>query len=391
MKNKIIAGFAGITLLLSSFATAQDWCGCECGDDFWLNAEYLYWKIQDSPKVIPLVVEGPDGLDGDPVLNQPNTTIILGDESINNNWRSGARFGVGYWFDGERCLGVEANYFFLPTGTTKTTVFTDGLAGSAALYVPFIDVTTGLESSYQLADPSSFSGLAVLKGSNDMQGAEINLLTTMPYTCESNIVLLAGFRYWNFHDRLSFDTNSPDVPPGTIDIYETLDKFHVQNNFYGGQVGVKFNYTCNQFFVNVEGKVALGALCQKVNIGGTFTTDHFSTPGTGVDYVGGLFALPTNIGGHSRTTFSVLPEVKVDLGYMVTDCFRVKVGYSFLYVSNVLWASKQLSRDINPTQSGAITFTNPQPTLNGEAAPVASLKGDGLWVQGVNAGIEFTF
>lgn len=350
-------------------------CGCY---RTWVNADYLYWKIKDSPEPVPLVVE-------QPVRNGPAKTV-LGGRKIDTGWRSGGRFTVGYWFDNSQCLGIEGNYFFLGKQSKKHTVRSDE-NGSPRLRVPYFNVTTGQGDSSALATPGIFRGRGVLKLDNSMQGAELNLLSAIPACdCLMHFRLLAGFRYWNFDEHLKFSANSPIISPPSI--YNYYDKFHVENNFYGGQIGGSFDYDCCSFFLNIKGKVAFGALCQKTVINGSFETNEFT--GTPETFIGGFFALPTNIGHHKKTRFSVLPEIDLNIGYQVTDCLSLQIGYSILYVTNVLYAGKQIDRNINPTQSANIDFT-PEPVLVGEASPKARMRTEGLWAQGFNAGFEFKF
>jgi len=344
----------------------------------WVNADYLYWKIKDSPEPVPLVVE-------QPVVNGPAETI-LGRKEIDTDWRSGARFALGYWFDNSQCLGIEANYFFLGQQAKKHTVSSDE-NGSPRLRVPYFNVTTGEEDSSALATPDLYRGTGVLKLNNRMQGAELNVLMILPTSdCAMHLGFLIGLRYWNFDENLKFFANSPIISPPSI--YNYYDKFNVQNNFYGGQIGADFEYSYCSFFLNIKGKLALGGLCKETTINGRFQTNEFT--GATEKFAGGFFALPTNIGRHRKTRFSVLPEVDLNIGYQVTDCLSVQLGYSILYVTDVIYAGKQIDRNINPSQSANIDFT-PTPNLVGEPSPKAKMRTEGLWAQGFNAGLEFKF
>jgi hypothetical protein len=349
-----------------------------CCDRAWLDVDYLYWKIKDSPESVPLVVE-------QPIVNGPAQTV-LGGKKIDTDWRSGARFILGYWFDNSQCLGIEANYFFLGDQSKKHTVRSDE-NGSPRLRVPYFNVTTEEEDSSALATPGLYRGTGVLKLNNTMQGAELNLVLTLP-TCNHSLRLglITGFRYWNFDERLKFFANSPIISPPSV--YNYYDKFHVENNFYGGQLGADFEYAYCSFFLNVRGKVALGATVQETAISGRFETNEFT--GTTESFKGGFFALPTNIGRHRKTHFSVIPEIDLNFGYQITDCMSLQLGYSILYVTNVIYAGKQINPKINPTQSANIDFT-PTPVLVGEPSPKAKQKTEGLWAQGLNVGLEFNF
>jgi len=345
---------------------------------FWFDADYLCWKIKNSPEPVPLVINQP--------VSGGAFTTVLGDKQIDLGWRSGAKFALGYFFDDNQALGAEVNYFFLLKESKKHTVSSDA-NGSPRLRVPFFDVQTGLEDSSALATPGLYRGTAILKVDNMMQGAELNILGAFP-SCDCNMKfgLLAGFRWWNFDEHLKFLANSPIISPPSI--YNYADKFRVENNFYGGQIGASFDYKYCAFYFNLKGKVALGAMCQKTVVDGFFTTNEFT--GLSETFTGGFFALPTNIGSHKKTRFSVLPELDVNVGYQFTENFSIRVGYSVLYVSNVLWAGKQIDRNINPSQSANIDFT-PTPLLVGEPSPKPRTKSEGLWAQGFNVGLEFQF
>jgi len=397
--RKILAYGISASLLLSSFLEATSccptYCDYGCVDHFWVDAEYLYYQIQDSPAPIPLVNAGPTF---GPILGAPGTTVVLGNEKIDNNWRSGGKFTLGYWFDDCCTWGIDGNYFFLGSRTNKKTVFSPGTSGEPVFGTPYINAITGVSSSNPISnsnpalDGGAYSGLAELKVMNKMQGAELNGIMMFPPMCNWKIGLLAGFRYWNFNENLSFDTNTLYLDISTSE-FLTVDKFDVQNNFYGGQIGIGLEYIYDDFFFNLEGKVALGGNYGTTDIHGCTASNDFNTVvgvGTIEDYVGGIYALSTNIGNHSKTVFSVIPEVNFNIGYQISNQLRINVGYNFLYVSKMFWATQQVSNLINPTQSVAIADTAPV-TLVGVAEPVALNKTDSLWIQGVNVGLEFRF
>ncbi|MEI8366554.1 MAG: BBP7 family outer membrane beta-barrel protein [Parachlamydiaceae bacterium] len=368
---------------------------CKCTDRVWVDAEYLYWQIKNSPEPVPLVIQSATN---DPTLGSAGSTVVLGGNSINNDWRSGGKISCGYWFDDARCFGVDASYFFLPSTSTRQSVSSSGLPGTSFLAIPFFNVTSAAESSFVIANPDpllhngAYSALAELKTRNQVQGAELNGLMTFPCGCGLNMAVLAGFRYWNFNESLNFTVNSPYLAYPE-DVFTTIDKFDVQNNFYGGQLGVAFDYMYDCFFVNLKAKVALGANCGRVDINGSLLTNEFNpvfSTGAPQSYIGGFFADPTNIGNHSKTLFSVIPEVNINIGYQIMDSLRLQVGYTFMYASNVLWAGKEIDSNLNTTQIPAIAF-EPSPTLVGAPSPTPLTRTDGFWAQGVNVGLEFSF
>src|SRR5262249_61083084 len=88
---------------------------------------------------------------------------------------------------------------------------------------------------------------------------------------------------------------------------------------------------------------------QLVNIDGQ--TMFFQPAGNLVStQSGGLLALPTNMGGHTRTVFSVVPELGLNLGYQLTDHIRIFAGYTVLYWTHVARPGQQIDRTINSNQ-----------------------------------------
>ena len=357
----------------------QDWdwnpfANTYCADRLWGYDEYLYWKIKDSPKTVDLVKSG--------------SKVILGGEKFKNDWRSGGQFALGFWFDESHCFGTEAIYFFLPTKSTSRTVQTNA-EGFPLLTIPFFDVTIPGENFTFLSFPGFITGSATLKVINHMQGVELNALMPFSCGCGFDLSFLAGLRYWNFFEKLQFSTSSLIIDTPTA-VFITEDKFYAQNNFYGGQVGLELNYTCNCFFFNFKGKVALGTMCEDAIIKGNLDTNLNDGLTTVQTFTGGIFALPTNIGHHKRSHFCAIPAADVKLGYQLTDCISFQLGYMFLYVSNVMRAATEIDRNINPTQSVAITGT---PFLKpmGKQSPKARLKPGSFWAQGLTAGVSYTF
>jgi hypothetical protein len=103
--------------------------------------------------------------------------------------------------------------------------------------------------------------------------------------------------------------------------------------------------------------------------------------------VGGLLALPTNIGHFSRDRFSVVPEIGVNLGYQLTDHLRAYVGYNFLYWTNVVRPGAQIDRVLDVTLIPNFPVPGAVPT--GQNRPMVPFKENDFWAQGINFGLEF--
>jgi hypothetical protein len=86
-----------------------------------------------------------------------------------------------------------------------------------------------------------------------------------------------------------------------------------------------------------------------------------------------------------RTEFSVIPEAGLTLGYQVSRCLRVNLGYNVLYWSNVVRPGEQID---------TVLDTNQIPNFPGPATPAVvqrprvPFNETNLWVQGITAGLE---
>jgi hypothetical protein len=352
---------------------------CKTPERCWVDADYLYWNFKNSPEPVPLVIESP-------VLQN----VIIGGKDIHNDWRSGGKLALGYWFDNSCQLGGEVSYLTIPNGSMSKKVVSDGSLGSVALYIPYIDVLSGTEHYSTLAEPGVFSGTGKLKITNNMQSAEVNVIALVPCDSSLHLVMLAGLRYWGFCENLSFKTNSPNIPPFPTDVYKTTDRFQAENHFYGGQVGTKIEYTCGGFFSSIQGKVAFGTMHQQSDIKGQLLTNDFNGFGAAEKFPGGYFTMPSNLKSRKTECYAVIPEGNITFGYQVTDALSLQIGYTIIFVNNVFRPGNEIDRNINPTQSATLSNT-PTPVLVGEARPKSSLKSSMFYAHGLNAGIKFAF
>lgn len=380
--TKVLFAVLAAILALTGAAAAQTSSSADDGR-FYGRAEYLLWWTKDAPNQVPLVTRG--------FVGTPGTEVLLGGTDTDFGARHGARLTLGYWLTDDRAWGLEASGFYLPSVNERRTVSSPGSDG-VDLRVPFFNALTGRESSSPLSasNPTDgfFAGTATQRVTSRLWGAEGNVVVGLANPGSWRVDLLGGVRYLNLSEGLSFATNTPDLPPGPVTVFQTRDVFDTTNDFYGGQLGLRGRYDAGRFTADATLKVAVGAVRQHVDVEGAFRTNFFSS--TVQQFAGGLFAQPTNIGSHRRDVLAVVPEVSVNVGFRLTDWASIVVGYTFLYASNVARPGNQIDRVINPTQSGAIDLTNPA-TLVGAARPQFKVEGSDFWAHGLNAGLAFQF
>jgi len=373
------------------------------------SVEYLAWwtKNADIPPLAttstnPVAPVGPGAPTDFGVIGGTNTVLLFGNE-IDHSLQQGARLRLGYWLP-DHHFAVEASYFALANRTEHGSFTSDG---SQVILRPFFDANEGFENGEAVAGPAVGPGTLTISSPLSLQGAELNL--RCPAYCDSGccggvkVDLFGGARWLRLREKIDIvESGVALAAPPLIPFpqqFRIEDRFETINNFYGGQVGVTAEYRRGPFSVEGRASVALGLNHEVVNVDGSglFINPDGSTQRS----VGGLLALPSNIGHHERNRFAVAPELGVTFGYQVTDAIKVFAGYNFLWISDVVRAGDQIDRVLDITQIpgfvtplGNGTFR----TVGGAIVtplspprPVVPFKETSFWAQGATLGIEFRY
>ncbi len=363
---------------------------------FWGSAEYLLWwlKSENNPA---LVTTGPTATGG--VLAPGSGAVVLfGDRGFNDELHSGGRFTAGLWLNDCQTCGLEADFFFLGKRSDTFTAGGSGAPGSALIARPFFDTLLGIPSSELVAFPGLLSGSVSVRERSGFNGWDVNMVHCCINTCTCSLEWLAGFRALELDDSLTIHEDITVLPgiaalpglptfpfiPGNRIL--VTDKFDTQNYFYGGQVGLRGEARFGRLFVNGRGLVALGETHEVVGIsGGT----SILTPAGTLTLPGGLFALSSNSGRHTRDQFAVVPEIDLNVGVQVTQALRLFVGYTWIYWSDVVRPGDQINTAINPTLvPTSLPFGAP---ATGAPAPLFHFRSTDFWAQGINLGVEFRY
>ncbi len=373
-------------------------CGDPCALRVWLTADYLLWWTKGGPTSTPLVTTGslndvPPG-----ALGQPGTRVLFGDHSTNYGALSGMRFGAGIALTDT--LALEGGFFLLENGAVHFKAASDA-NGNPVIARPFFNTQLGLEDALGTAIASPlfgpYSGSTAVISHSQLQGWELNLANKYQISDRVTFVAIGGFRTLSLNEDLAIQDNvtpltagvltfqgNPVAPPSTI---SDFDRFRTSNNFYGGQIGGRLQWEQGPFSVSALAKLGLGVTQQIATIDGAST---LTTPGAGsVAAPGGVLALPSNIGRYSHSTFSVVPEVGLNLGYAITPRIKATFGYTFMYWNNVARPGEQIDRNVNPsTMPTNQAFGN---GLGGGNRPSFNFQESTYWAQGLNLGLEFKF
>jgi hypothetical protein len=339
----------------------------------WFRADALLWwtKGGDTP---PLLTTSPAGTSQRQagVLGAPGTTVLFGDQELNNDLRGGVRLSFGAWLDACDNLGIEFTYLGLGQGAQN---YEANSTGNPILARPYFDADTGKQDSHLIAYPNVVEGSFLCSSTSDFQAAEAVAHWVIVRSCDSRIELLGGYRYQRLSDGLEItDTANYLSPSARIQVF---DQFRTQNDFNGGEVGVALHRQSCRWSLDTNLKLALGSTRSRVAINGSTTTAAGTLPG-------GLLALPSNSDVYYADQFSVVPELGVTLGYQLTCHLRATLGYTFLYWSNVARPGDQIDLNVSPSQF-------PGPEQQTADRPAFVQHNSDFWAQGITVGFDYQF
>ncbi len=212
---------------------------------------------------------------------------------------------------------------------------------------------------------------------------------------------LFGFRWLNLDEQLHFSTtNQTTQQSPDFVVFNASDAFDVSNNFYGGLLGLRFEYAPDDgrggwrggFCYRAAVLLALGDTVERINIDGETRTNLGNPPlGSNVTYPGGVFSQPSNLGAHDANHFAAVPEVDLSLGYAFNSWGRITIGYNFLYISDVARPGNQIDPGLNVFRSALVQGANPPiaaPAID-PARPAFNASQSSFWAQGLTLGLEF--
>lgn len=367
----------------------RHWYGKHCDwNQFSIRGEYLLWWV-DGFYVPPLLTTSTDGTAvGDAgVLGLASTSIVYGNQNVLEDARSGGRLTLNYWFDCDRCRGIEAIYTGL---AQESSTFTANSQQYPILARPFFNVEPGTatQDAELIAYPNLLEGSATIRTESTLQGVEILYRHSICRGCCFSVDGLLGYRYNNLNEAVHFSDSkrvlSDDfgLPEGTT--LEESDWFETENSFNGAEIGVIAQRChCNWTLEGVM-KMALGNNHSEVNVDGHAT---FNVPGAQPPVTttpAGLLAQQSNIGRQERDDFSMIPELGATLGYDINCHWRATVGYTFMYWCGVARPGDQIDTDLNLTQLE-------QTGLQGIARPASRRFLTDVWAQGFRFGLACNY
>lgn len=334
----------------------EDSCSSDdgrCAERWWVRADYLMGWVQGN-RLPPLVTTG--------VLGRPGTTILFGDESVDDELRHGVRLTLGVWLDDSQTWGLEGHYAYLgDAGGGYQAAGSD----QPMLARPFFNRNLGGTPDAQwVALPGMVTGQIGIDTSSDVNSTGLLLRRAWLQNGQGQVAIVGGYRYFRFRERLTIDQDL--VFLDTISI-QSRDEFAVQNDFHGAEIGLAAEMQRGRWSLDALTKLGVGSVRQRLDIGGRTQSSEFL--GT---QPSGLLAQTTNIGHSGDSEFAFLPELGVNVGYSVTSSLNLRAGYSLLWLTDALRTGDQIDLGIG-----------------GPIHPQASLDATSVCIQGINLGVEW--
>jgi hypothetical protein len=300
----------------------------------------------------------------------------------------------GLWLNNDHTFGVGGGGFLMEQKARFESVVGTA-ANGLTITRPYVDANTTTDNrptaSLLVARPGVATGSLVSAVSSRLSGADANLRRNVYHGCSFTADVFYGFRYVDLDESFTVFQRSVALVDGAYTI-PTLnmmgqvmpgvrtpvlaggsvgltDRVRTRNQFYGGELGGRFEGRSGVFFAAVTPRIGLGTVHQITDITGR--TGY----STGQVLSGGLLAagvargdgmIDGNIGRTSETRFAIAFDIGGQVGVQLSQNVRASVGYNLLYLNHVARPVKQLTPVINQR---LIPLNPAFGTLSGPIAP----------------------
>ena len=362
---------------------------------FWLRPDALLWNTKAEPVPQTLVTTGSptDAVPG--AVGQPGTQAAFGGGTASFGYVGGIRLETGGWFDPQRIFGMEAGYFVLIQQERQFASNSDMFSTPLLIARPVIDAQSGAQRAYLDSLPGQIFGSVNVILRSEFQGANLDGALNLVQTQCLRLDGLVGFRYLNLAESLNiydqyqpFAGNTrtfPGTPINPGDVLTDFDGFKVTNSFYGGSAGARVYYCQGRWFFSALGKVAWGTDQERASVTGS--TTFANQNGNTTTLPGGILATTANIGSHYQSPWAVAPETHLNIAYQMTPRVTARIGYSFIYLSNVARPGNQISG----VTSANLVPSDPAYHTGGANPPPFQFHTSTYWAQGLNFGVDVRF
>jgi hypothetical protein len=360
-------------------------------EHIWTSLDLLFVSVPGIHTPLPLALHGTVPYTGAAL---PPTTVAIGNNDLINDLRLGGRLGAGLWLDPCHVNGFDASLMFVGPATRDISVSTN--AAFPTLLRPYIVVNTPLPGTpaipptppgqpnfADIVGQSGTAGTVAVHTYSFLVGGDADYRRQIFSNCGTTANLLLGFRYLHLDESLTITESGVGAAGAAPAVFALSDRFATTNNFYGGQIGLAIEKVWGPWSLESDVKIALGSTSQTVNISGA---NNFAA-----NAAAGLFAQDSNSGIYNHSNVSVIPELGLKLGYQMTPRWRLTMGFTFLYWSNVLQPGNQIDPIVDETKvpkpGAPPQVFAPLPSAN--AHPIIPFTRSDYYVYGMTVGLTY--
>ena len=355
-----------------------------CGNkssEYWVNMESLLWFGQR--RQVPTLITSA-GLGVLPVAGAAGVTDEFGGSNgLPSGLLTGYSLSGGKYLDECQKIALGGRVFGIFQNSQTKTVTSDG---STSVGIPFYNIGIAAEDAYLVAFNTGVpvsAGTVTARADLNMLGAEASGYFLLGRSSDHRVDLVSGYTYNKLKDSTTLVSRTTDqfignlIPDGTV--FTTNDLFETENNFNGAHIGMLSSVIHKRISLSTLAKVSFGNMNQTASVRG-FSRQEFN--GAGANFPGGILTQQSNITEFSRNTFAFLPEMRVKMGYSLSESIQMTVGYSFMYWSSVALSGNQIDRTVDFSQAlGGAPSTR----------PAFSFADSGYWMQGVDLGLTMSY
>ena len=369
----ILASGSSVAQIETPAEMATEWAVVEPnGSRMNASLDFLYFYMTDL-RVPPLVTTGPAGSQA--VYGQPGTRVLRGDGRLPTRHTRyiGVRANFDWWFRDDSPWGIDLSATIMERNSSNYTYQWHDINPLAR---PYRDANDGQWKSEIVAGNNPVygpvSGSINVYSRMEFFEQDINAMYRLARGESWQLNLLLGAHFIQFRERLDIVSASRLLPAETT-VVSLEDHFQTSSKFYGGQIGLKGNYTRGRWTFDGKGVLALGGNAEEIRAKGFGLVDG---PGGKTVTNTGLYVQPSNGGSFSRVALNFVTEWNANLTFAVTPRLGVRAGYTLITWSNPVRPGDQIE---------AINRNQPA----GPMAPTIPFRTDLFWVQGLNLGMDW--
>jgi hypothetical protein len=189
------------------------------------------------------------------------------------------------------------------------------------------------------------------------------------------VEVLGGARFLQMQDRTELTSSGNSLAdPGIV--LGLTDQYKTSNAYYGGQAGLRGEWTRGRWSLEFRGEIGAGANEEQVR---AFGSTVYATPLERIVQPTGLTVQASNTGTFDRTAVNMVSELDANLGFRITSHFQLFAGYTAIFWDGALRSGDQIDPVVN-TLAGTLP-----------ARPLIPFKDDLFWAQGLNAGLRVSW